>query len=143
MTNETRQQILKALLALCNKTTPTSWEAMVDAVKASGAKVPKNGWLQVRGVLQYAINTGMLIRTLDVREENYVALTARGAMDAETRRMTPIWAADLCTLDRKLVPKILSDVQATLAVSRDEAKALILVTAANNGTIEAVVSALK
>ena len=46
-----------------------SWQQIVDAVKESGMVI-KN-WMTVRNVLQWFINDRVLIRTSDLRVEEY------------------------------------------------------------------------
>lgn len=46
------------------------WSAVVKAVKAT--KIPVTNWLKVRGVLQWFINEGTLVRTPSVHVEEYV-----------------------------------------------------------------------
>ena len=48
------------------------WEDVVAAVEKDKIKV-KN-WLKVRGVMQYFINIGRIVRTKDVMVEEYIVL---------------------------------------------------------------------
>ena len=50
--------------------TKISWNEIVQEVQDAGLVI-KN-WLKVRGVLQYFINHGRLVRTSDLRVEEYI-----------------------------------------------------------------------
>jgi hypothetical protein len=59
----------KALLEII---TPegTEWRKICDYV-AANVKVRKNGWMAVRGELQYLVNSGLVRRASDIHNEVY------------------------------------------------------------------------
>ena len=52
-------------------TQPTGWESLTQAVSAAH-KIPKKGWMRVRGDLQGLINAGLVARVDDENDELYV-----------------------------------------------------------------------
>jgi len=46
------------------------WEGLVIDIKAKGIKV--SNWLSVRGVLQWGIDEGYIVRTSSLIDENYI-----------------------------------------------------------------------
>lgn len=61
-------QVLSKLFA---EKSQVSWEEIVAAVRSSGIKIPKKGWMRVRRTLQLFITAGKVARTDDLHSEVY------------------------------------------------------------------------
>lgn len=63
-------EYVEAIQKACVGMKVISWRQIMEYVEAE-CKVRKNGWMAVRGALQQLIDNGLLVRTEDVRVEEY------------------------------------------------------------------------
>ncbi len=66
----TNENIFLVIEKTCDGKKKVSWEQVVSAVKESGMVI-KN-WMKVRNVLQWFISNSRLVRTTDLRVEEYL-----------------------------------------------------------------------
>jgi hypothetical protein len=78
--NKSDMIVAATMASLFANSSEVGWAQISAAVRASEARVPKNGWLRVRSLLQGTfLNEKVVERTEDVFGETYRVVNAKAA----------------------------------------------------------------
>lgn len=87
------ERILQAIECAAEGTDRITWDGIVTAVNQI-TKIPKGGWMKVRGVLQYMLDHGRLIRDSDILQASETYFT-----DVATAKRTALLFASYAYID--------------------------------------------